>query len=1141
MIDARTLKAEEASVIGSLVEDIRQNGVAPERRSFISRQPSLLAPLRALEGRQLVKVYGDTVRPTLQAIHALGGAVRTEVEQGMTTLLPLLQSACRNRPEGPWTVSEIVAAAQGGLTSHSARLLLTLFRDIELCYAVFADSVLDVRFQNESVRIDDSVLDVTEKHIRTAIFERPDAICSEAELLTTLDLVVTEVLGRTDDEQEVSSLPYRTGARGTRAAFLCCLKEKLLVEHNAKKVGLTQAGVVASRTDIALSLLRGAHRLINELRGAFVQNRFKVSHQELQQMIGDEQLSTRKIVMFIDDISEKPYLWQSSNTGIELQLGILEFAPEKVAELPQEAPQRVAGALKLAQHRSNVSSDGDGDGVELVLPGSLATSSEAKKKQKRNDRPKPVQLREPRRDDVFGNWKLVKHLGGGGQGILWSALPAEVKNSPPRAIKLCFAEDEKSRERFRQELSHLRKIRHPHVAAFVDGDETFRTHSPALRACAFVVMELADGDLSQPAHTWLSPLRALHYFRDACAGIAHLHSLGIIHRDLKPENLLVGGEKYRVVVADLGIASSADSDLHLTETNEIVGSRFYRAPEVLNGGDATEQSDIYSLGRILEFLFTHQLPKTQRPRSVASDQLSSSLAARLDSIIERATSFYVEDRYPRVEDLLQALPAVVVDLRDQTSEREDVNEHESDTTGNSMAVVVESESRASTEEQGFAAALPSPVAATPAEPVRFVESWAVDCRTAAGRARIHAALVASDEETLVSLLETAVQGGADPIEVARQREALFIAIGARLFGRDLSIRRELLHELLAVTAPGWRKTHSEAALPSPATRPGLESHNEDGLSFLAACWSWSLRCKRDEMPPVPQGLFVGWERWNWSSLPDWVLRLGCDGDVGRWLLGLAGELVPSIDGERDPLRLPPLFAANLISSIATVPGASGQILHHRWALAWAAEVDLRSCWQVALRDVGVQQTVQWMRGAGVKGLPPDIDELVDELPPEKRYAPWNDELPLRLRFSIVRSALRAADGAAIIDLEGLARTPSLPDDFVTQQLAPLLQESVSSTMPGVGSSAAELLWSLAPARAKEMLGSAVEEVIRIRLLQSAPEGVLADALVALRGVALSDPMRAMLRRIQFVHPSLETLAFQLLNPPPRAVASVEDR
>ncbi|MBI4862538.1 MAG: serine/threonine protein kinase [Candidatus Riflebacteria bacterium] len=96
----------------------------------------------------------------------------------------------------------------------------------------------------------------------------------------------------------------------------------------------------------------------------------------------------------------------------------------------------------------------------------------------------------------------------------------------------------------------------------------------------------------------------LQTFLQVCRGVTHAHRTGIVHRDLKPDNVLLGpsGE---ALIADWGLA--ADVDLVRDETNEMVGTPGYAAPEQLGElgpPRSDERSDVYSLGILLEELVT---------------------------------------------------------------------------------------------------------------------------------------------------------------------------------------------------------------------------------------------------------------------------------------------------------------------------------------------------------------------------------------------------------------------------------------------------------------------------------------------------------------------------------------------------------
>ena len=87
--------------------------------------------------------------------------------------------------------------------------------------------------------------------------------------------------------------------------------------------------------------------------------------------------------------------------------------------------------------------------------------------------------------------------------------------------------------------------------------------------------------------------------------LKHAHRQGIIHRDLKPENVMVRRDG-TIKLMDFGIARATESNqLTVTGTSRLPS---HMAPEILDGKVADELSDQFSLGTMMYWLCTGQLP-----------------------------------------------------------------------------------------------------------------------------------------------------------------------------------------------------------------------------------------------------------------------------------------------------------------------------------------------------------------------------------------------------------------------------------------------------------------------------------------------------------------------------------------------------
>ncbi|XP_058088700.1 CDPK-related kinase 5-like isoform X2 [Magnolia sinica] len=95
--------------------------------------------------------------------------------------------------------------------------------------------------------------------------------------------------------------------------------------------------------------------------------------------------------------------------------------------------------------------------------------------------------------------------------------------------------------------------------------------------------------------------------------VAFCHLQGVVHRDLKPENFLFTSkdENSQLKVIDFGLSDFVKPDERL---NDIVGSAYYVAPEVLHRSYTTE-ADVWSIGVIAYILLCGSRPFWARSES----------------------------------------------------------------------------------------------------------------------------------------------------------------------------------------------------------------------------------------------------------------------------------------------------------------------------------------------------------------------------------------------------------------------------------------------------------------------------------------------------------------------------------------------
>ena len=208
-------------------------------------------------------------------------------------------------------------------------------------------------------------------------------------------------------------------------------------------------------------------------------------------------------------------------------------------------------------------------------------------------------------DVLAGRFELVRELGSGGMGTVFTAVDRELATAIAlKVLRPEVAESREARGRFRRELQLARRVTHPNVCRLFD---LFRAERDVL----FLTMELLAGETlaERLERGSLPPLEARAIARDVAAGLAAVHRAGVVHRDLKSGNvmLLADGDRC-AVVTDFGLATSRDAPSRLTMSGALMGTPAYMAPEQLQGEPATPATDVYALGLLLYQMLTGRLP-----------------------------------------------------------------------------------------------------------------------------------------------------------------------------------------------------------------------------------------------------------------------------------------------------------------------------------------------------------------------------------------------------------------------------------------------------------------------------------------------------------------------------------------------------
>ncbi len=210
---------------------------------------------------------------------------------------------------------------------------------------------------------------------------------------------------------------------------------------------------------------------------------------------------------------------------------------------------------------------------------------------------------------LAGRYQVLQTLGRGGYGAVYEAFDLEWKTR--LALKTLQRMDPDALLRFKAEFRSLQDLEHPnlvHLGELTCSDGVW-----------FFTMELIDGT---DFFDWIRPIaervgaiavRKLDEQRLRSAlvqlvdGLVAVHASGRVHCDIKPSNIRVEPNG-RVVLLDFGLVTAVMPSHIAVQTEAVLGTPSYMAPEQCRGEAITPAADWYGVGVLLYEVLTGRLP-----------------------------------------------------------------------------------------------------------------------------------------------------------------------------------------------------------------------------------------------------------------------------------------------------------------------------------------------------------------------------------------------------------------------------------------------------------------------------------------------------------------------------------------------------
>ncbi len=237
---------------------------------------------------------------------------------------------------------------------------------------------------------------------------------------------------------------------------------------------------------------------------------------------------------------------------------------------------------------------------------------------------------------TVGHIRIVERLAKGGTGEVYVGRDEQLKRKVAlKAIRDELKLDHEAKARLLREARILSRLEHPNICRIYDYVSSGFDD--------FLVLELIGGkNLRQALEVGVDDDLKMRVALAVAGVLEAAHGQGVIHRDLKPENVMItpaeGTHPERIKVLDFGLARRLEGEVTATLTGgelgaydgsrpedhppppvdlpadvetrlgRVLGTLGYMSPEQAQGQPVTAATDMYSLGLLLQELFTGRQP-----------------------------------------------------------------------------------------------------------------------------------------------------------------------------------------------------------------------------------------------------------------------------------------------------------------------------------------------------------------------------------------------------------------------------------------------------------------------------------------------------------------------------------------------------
>lgn len=260
----------------------------------------------------------------------------------------------------------------------------------------------------------------------------------------------------------------------------------------------------------------------------------------------------------------------------------------------------------------------------------------------------------------LANYNQLKKISQGGMGEIYKAKQISLDRWVViKKIASDLSQKKEFIDRFKREAKILASLHHPHIVEIYDYGQDEEAY--------YIVMEFVDGISVEEClqKKLICPEVAVMIIREVGEALRYAHDRKVVHRDIKPANILIDYQGI-VKLTDFGISRQVGKISQEITFGKLLGTPYYMAPEQIEGGKITPQTDIFSLGVVFYQLLTSQIPfkgdslietahRIVKGNYISPLKINPLVPPEIGLVVKRCLQNKPEDRYFKVEMMMEEL------------------------------------------------------------------------------------------------------------------------------------------------------------------------------------------------------------------------------------------------------------------------------------------------------------------------------------------------------------------------------------------------------------------------------------------------------------------------------------------------------